>query len=303
MNESANRQTGCRMAIWADVSSFEDGEPDYLRANRANWDDRARLHVASPDYRVVDFEDPDFLSDVVRFDLPRLGDVTGLRGIHLQCHIGTDTISLSRLGAQMTGLDLSPESISQATKLSTRFAAAIDWVVSDVYDAPVALSRAGLPDRGYDLVYVSLGALNWLPSVARWAEVVAGLLRPGGRLFIRDVHPLLGSLDYQRNDGLLVIDQAYFEVAGAEIIDEPNSYVSTSRPLTATVSHQWNHAIGDLLSAVIEAGLRLTMFVEHDSAPFPALGDQVESVGDGEFRLRDRPERLPQSFTLQAVKP
>ena len=284
------------------MSSSEDREPDYLRDNRANWDDRARLHVGSPDYRVVDFEDPDFLSDVVRFDLPRLGDVNGLRGIHLQCHIGTDTISLSRLGARMTGLDLSPESISQAAKLATTLAAEIDWVVSDVYDAPAALGRAGLPDRDYDLVYVSLGALNWLPSVARWAEVVAALLRPGGRLFIRDVHPLLGSLDYERSDGLLVLDQPYFEVAEAEIIDQPQSYVSTSRPLTATISHQWNHAIGDLLTAVIDAGLRLTMFAEHDSAPFPALGERVEAVGGGEFRLRDRPERLPQSFTLQAIR-
>lgn len=284
------------------MSSPDHDEPDYLRDNRANWDDRARLHVASPDYRVADFADPGFLSEVVRFDLPRLGDVAGLRAIHLQCHIGTDTISLSRLGARMTGLDLSPESIEQARRLSTESGAEIDWVVSDVYDAQAALSRADLPDRGYDLVYVSLGALNWLPSVARWAEVVATLLRPGGRLFIRDLHPLLGSLDYERSDGLLVIDQPYFEVAEAEIIDEPHSYVSTSRPLTATVSHQWNHAIGDLLTAVIDAGLRLTMFVEHDSAPFPALGGQVESVGDGEFRLRDRPERLPQSFTLQAIR-
>ena len=285
------------------MSSSEGDEPDYLRDNRANWDDRARLHVASPDYRVADFADPEFLSEAVRFDLSRLGDVTGLRGIHLQCHIGTDTISLSRLGARMTGLDLSPESIEQARRLATESGAEVDWVVSDVYEAQATLGRADLPDRGYDLVYVSLGALNWLPSVARWAEVVAALLSPGGRLFIRDVHPLLGSLDYERSDGLLVLDQPYFEVAEAEIIDEAHSYVSTSRPLTATISHQWNHAIGDLLTAVIDAGLQLTMFIEHDSAPFAALGDQVESVGDGEFRLRDRPERLPQSFTLQAVKP
>lgn len=184
LDESANRQdSDPGMAPWSAVSSSEPDEPDYLRDNRANWDDRARLHVASPDYRVADFADPEFLSEAVRFDLPRLGDVAGLRGIHLQCHIGTDTISLSRLGARMTGLDLSPASIEQARRLSTESGAGIDWVVSDVYDAEASLSRAGLPARGYDLVYVSLGALNWLPSVARWAEVVAGLLRPGGRLF------------------------------------------------------------------------------------------------------------------------
>ncbi len=277
-------------------------EPEYLRANRANWDDRARLHVDSPDYRVADFDRPDFLSDAVSFDLHRLGDVAGQRGIHLQCHIGTDTISLSRLGATMTGLDLSPESIDQARRFAERTGVEVDWVVADVYDAVPALERAGLRSADYDLVYVSLGALNWLPSLTRWAAVVAAVLRPGGRLFIRDVHPLLGSLQYGREDGLLVIDQPYFEVAAASVIDEPHSYVATSRPLTATVSHQWNHGVGDLIGAVVAAGLRVTGFVEHRSAPFAALGDLVESIGGGEFQLVDRPERLPQSFTLQATR-
>ena len=82
---------------------------DYAEINRLNWDERAPAHAASPDYHVAKFaQDPDFLSYVVRFDRPRLGDIAGLRGVHLQCHIGTDTISLARLGAHMTGLDFSP---------------------------------------------------------------------------------------------------------------------------------------------------------------------------------------------------
>ncbi len=99
----------------------------YAEDNRANWDERAPAHAASPDYAIERFvEDPSFLSGVVRFDLPRLGDIAGLKGVHLQCHIGTDTISLARLGARMTGLDLSPASLEQARRLARRTGADVD---------------------------------------------------------------------------------------------------------------------------------------------------------------------------------
>ncbi len=276
-------------------------EADYLRDNRANWDERAGLHVASPDYRVADFDDPGFLSDVVRFDQPRLGDVAGLRGIHLQCHIGTDTVSLSRLGAQMAGLDLSPESIRQAGLLSARLDARIDWLVADVYDAPDALRRAGLA-ADFDLVYVSVGALNWLPSVTRWAEVVSVLLRPGGRLFIRDVHPVLLAAQPPGPDGRLVLTDPYFEQSEASVYEEEASYVETAKPLTATRNHSWSHGIGELVTALLSAGMRLTGLIEHDTVPFAPFGELMSDVGGGEFRLIDRPERMPLSFTLQAVK-
>src|SRR5687768_14734531 len=154
---------------------------DYRTVNRANWDERAAAHAASPDYAVDRFAaDPDFLSSVVRFDLPRLGDVAGLRGVHLQCHIGTDTISLARLGAQMTGLDFSPASLAQARALSDEVGAGVDFVESDVYAAAEVL-----PQGAFDLVFTGIGALCWIPGIERWAAVVARLLAPGGRLFLR----------------------------------------------------------------------------------------------------------------------
>ena len=94
---------------------------DYTQLNRASWDDRAAAHAASPGYAVDRLTgDPGYLSEVVRFDLPLLGDISGLRGVHLQCHIGTDTISLARLGADMTGLDFSPASLAQARRIGRR---------------------------------------------------------------------------------------------------------------------------------------------------------------------------------------
>jgi SAM-dependent methyltransferase len=117
--------------------------------------------------------DQEFLSDVVRFDLPRLGDISGLRGVHLQCHIGTDTLSLARLGARMSGLDFSPAAIEQAETLAARTGVEVDFHVADVYDAVEVLGEAS-----YDLVFTGIGALCWLPNVERWAQTVAGLLRP-----------------------------------------------------------------------------------------------------------------------------
>lgn len=153
-------------------------EPNSLDLNRANWNERAGLHAASPDYEAETFvATPEHLSAVVRFDLPRLGDIAGLRAVHLQCHIGTDTLSLARLGAHMSGLDFSPASLQQARRLAARCGTAIDYVESSVYDAATALPRAS-----FDLVYTGIGALNWLPRIDDWARNVAALLKPGGRL-------------------------------------------------------------------------------------------------------------------------
>jgi len=274
---------------------------DYLTLNRANWDDRAPAHAASPDYRVEEYvADPTFIGDVVRFDRPRLGDLTGVRGVHLQCHIGTDTVSLSRLGARMTGLDFSPASLAEAGRLVERSGDAVDFVEAEVYDAPAALG-----DERFDLVFTGVGALCWLPSIARWAEVVAELLAPGGRLFLREGHPVLWTLDDTRTDGVVAVEHPYFEQLEPLVWDEQGTYVATDVQFEHNVTHEWNHGLGEIITALLAAGLQITALEEHDTVPWEALPGQMEQVPDvfGEWRLRDRPERLPHSYTLQAVKP
>lgn len=271
---------------------------EYLALNRALWDERAPAHAASPDYAVERLAaDPRHLSDVVRFDRPRLGDLTGLRGAHLQCHIGTDTLSLARLGATMTGLDFSTASVEQARALAAATRTPIEYHVADVYDAVEVLGA-----EAYDLVYTGIGVLCWLPDVARWAEVIAGLLKPGGRFFIREGHPVLWAADQDRMDGSLVIDFPYFERSEPTLWDEPGTYVSTETAFAHTRSAEWNHGIGEILSAVLAAGLTITGFEEHRSVPWQAMPDMVAG-GDGEFRLPERPDRMPLTYTLQAVKP
>jgi SAM-dependent methyltransferase len=270
----------------------------YLEVNRAAWDERAPAHAASDDYGVQRFiDDPRFISDVVRFDLPRLGDIRGLRGVHLQCHIGTDTLSLARLGARMTGLDLSSSSLEHARRLSQKAGPHVEFVEGDLYQAVAALGT-----EAFELVFTGIGALCWLPSIRRWAHVVAELLAPGGRLFMREGHPMLWTLEDERPDGMLVVEYPYFERDEPMIFDCPGTYVATEYTFTHNLTHEWNHGLGEIVSALLEAGMELTMLVEHDSVPWEALPGQMTQIELGEWRLTDRAWRLPHSYTLQAIK-
>ncbi len=268
---------------------------DYLAVNRAMWDERAPAHAASADYAVQRFaDDPEHLSDVVRFDLPLLGDVSGVRGLHLQCHIGTDTVSLTRLGARMTGLDFSSAAIAQARRTAAAANADVDFVEADVYAAADVLGS-----ETFDLVFTGIGALCWLPDVDRWAGVVADLLRPGGRLFLREGHPMLWALD-DRRDGLSV-EFPYFERPEATVWNEEGTYVETDVVFEHNTSHEWNHGLGEVVTALLEHGMAITGLVEHQSVPWAALPGQMSPDGPcGEWRLTDRPWRLAHTYTLQA---
>lgn len=269
---------------------------DYRAVNHANWESRVGHHVASEEYGLARYRDPAHLSSVVRFDLPRLGSIDGLDVVHLQCHLGTDTISLARLGARVTGLDFSESAIDAARRLSADHGPHVDYVVADAYDAPAVLGVAR-----FDRVYTGIGAICWLPDIDRWAETVAALLRPGGELFIREGHPVLWAIDEPRADGLVALEYSYFEGTGVRFTDD-STYVGHGGPLSSPDSIDFNHGLAEIFNALWSHGLEIFLFEEHDSVPWPALGDQMDDIGDGEFRLRDRPERLPHSYTVRARK-
>jgi SAM-dependent methyltransferase len=269
---------------------------EHREVDRAWWDERAPAHAASRDYAVADLiADRRRLSGVVEFDVARLGDITGLRGVHLQCHIGTDTLSLSRLGAHMTGLDFSSQAVEIARRIAAEAAADIDYVYSDVYDAADTLG-----ENRFDLVYTGVGALIWLPDVRRWAEVVASLLRPGGRLFLREGHPVLWAIDETRTDAL-ILGYPYFETRDPVVFHSDGTYVDAASVFGHTETREWNHGLGEIVTALLGAGMELTMLVEHDSVPWEALPGRMRCC-DGEWSLLENGDRLPLSYTLQAIK-
>ena len=273
---------------------------EYWEINRASWDQRAPVHAASQTYdlqRLID--DPAALSGVVAYDAVALGDLTGLDVLHLQCHIGTDTVSLARLGARsITGLDISPVSLEIARGLARDCGiAAARFVESEVYAAPDSLGG-----QQFDLVYSGVGAINWLPSISRWARVAANLVRPGGRVHLRDGHPMFYALDYRRGDEMLVVELPYFETAEPIIDDEPGTYTDgDTSGITANLSHEWNHGLGETVQALIDAGLTITRLDEHTEMEWKGLDWFVETR-EGRYALPDRRERVPLMFTVQAHK-
>lgn len=270
-------------------------DEDYITINRANWDARVPHHVLG--YGLDRFrDDSTHLSDTVRFDLPRLGDISGRSVVHLQCHLGDDTVSLHRLGARVTGLDFSAPALEAARDLARDIGADVEWIEAEVYSAPDVLPRGS-----FDLVYTGIGALCWIPSAARWAQVVAALLKPGGELFIREGHPMLWSLCDPRPDGLVTVDHPYFETRGEDFVEQ-YSYVVHDEPLSSPTLVSFNHGMAQIFNALWDAGLEITMFEEHDSVPWNALGDCMVMGDLGEWRLKERPERLAATYTLRAVK-
>ncbi len=269
----------------------------YRVANRSNWDDRVPIHVASDEYAVAEFAaDAASISDVVRFDAETLGDVTGKRLLHLQCHFGKDTLSWARLGAEVTGVDFSEQAISEARRLSAESGVPGRFIVAELYDSPRVL------DEQFDIVYTGVGAINWLPDISGWARVAAGFLEPGGMLFVRDGHPVLASLDWREDDDTLVIRYPYFE------LEEPVEWVEgTTYAGEGTIKHphqyEWNHGIGEIVTAVLDAGLEVRVLREHRSLEWQGLPQMMRS-GDGRWRLpASRADLVPLMFTLVAVKP
>ena len=233
----------------------------------------------------------------MRYDLPRLGAIDGLDVVHLQCHIGTDSVSLSRLGAaSVVGVDFSPAAVDAARTLAARVGAGTTFVESEVYAAPDALGRT------FDLVYTGIGALCWLPDIAEWARVVATLLKPGGRLFVRDGHPMLGALGLPRDDGLLTVEYPYFESEGV-VFTENVSYIGDGA-VSSPDNVLFSHGLGEIFCALREAGLTVTDLVEHREAPWNPLGAAMRESRSfpGEYELVSQSERLPLTFTVQAVR-
>jgi SAM-dependent methyltransferase len=272
---------------------------EYIDANRANWNERATLHAArdGSGYGVLRYvEDPAALSDVVRFDQPLLGDLGGVRAVHLQCHIGTDTLSLARLGARVTGLDFSENAVAEARRLVAETGDDVDVVQSDVRKAAEVL-----PKGAFDLVYTGIGALCWLPSITEWAGVVADLLAPGGTLHLREGHPILWSM----NETLpgLTLAFPYFEQPVPLEWDDDSTYVEVSAPLQSTRTYEWNRGLGEIVTALLDRGLRIDALVEHDSVPWEALPGRMTLRPDGEYALTEQPSVMPLSYTIRASKP
>lgn len=266
--------------------------------NRVNWDDRAAIHLADKagSYRVAEFlAGGDTLHDI---EHDEIGDVRGLRIAHLQCHFGLDTLSLARRGASCVGLDFSPVAIAGARDLQRRTGLDARFVEGNVYDAPALL------DGDFDRVYVTWGAINWLPDMAAWARVVAALLKPGGRLYLLEGHPALLTLD-EYSEKLNPAHDWRTPPDRPIVMAEDTSYTGDEDRIAHPETHEWIHPLSTIITAVIEAGLKLDWLHEHELLAWqfsPLMVKVEEGLRRPLWRLPDGFPRLPLAFSLAATR-
>ena len=228
-------------------------------------------------------------------EVDALGDVAGLRLVHLQCHLGLETLQFAQAGARVTGLDFSPAAIRAAQDLAERSGLSdrARFVCADVYDAVGALEA-----QTFDVVYVSAGSLCWLPSVERWAEQVAALASPGGRFYLHEKHPV----EWALADDQPVFTHPYFEEPDPYVEDSESTYTDSARGLVNRRNYQWNHGIGEIVTALVRHGLQLDWLLEHDWAVRQVFSWLVTDDGERWTTPAGMP-RIPLSFALLAHRP
>jgi 2-polyprenyl-3-methyl-5-hydroxy-6-metoxy-1,4-benzoquinol methylase len=260
------------------VSSLDER----VAVNQARWEEMAVLHqdtYFAPGAGVTD-------SELKPFERAELGDLTNQHVCHLQCHLGGDSLSLARLGATVVGVDFSANAVEFATK---RAAAAssdkVQFVQATVEAAPAVVGSS------FDGVYTSWGVLCWLPNLQRWADAVAALLRSGGWLYLAETHPYATaarSRDYPYGGAVALFN------------DEHGDYTDADATFEHPQSWEWTHGLGEIISAVAAAGLRIDFVHEHPTAAWNLNDPAVQPVGDGLWELPG--STLPLSFTLRAEK-
>jgi SAM-dependent methyltransferase len=267
---------------------------EYLSSNRELWDEWAELHVGTDFYDVEGFRRGGIrISD---FEIREVGDVTGKDLLHLQCHLGIDTLSWARLGARVTGADFSERAIARARQLADEVGIDARFVHSDLYVLPGAL------DGTFDVIYTSRGAIPWLPDLRRWAEVIAHFLRPGGIFYIAEGHPVMWVFDDDDGQTDLRVRYAYFEKPEPERFPVVGSYADRNARVKKDVEYSWPHSLGDVVTSLAEAGLRIEFLHEHPFVEWPVPFGEEREPGFWYLR-RDQEGEIPLSFSLKASKP
>ena len=268
-------------------------EPNWRAFNRANWDERVKVHLAAESYGLGPLRMG--RGRLTPIEEAEIGSVNGLRILHLQCHFGRDTLALAQRGATVVGLDFSVPAIAAARALAAELGLTdrAHFIEADLYDAPRVVPGS------FDLVFVNWGAINWLPDLRRWAEIVAQFLNPCGGLYLAEGHPCAHVFDDETRmpDGMPGYYIPYF-VGQPLRFDDARGYADDSVRLENATTYQWFHPLGEIVTSLLDAGLTLKWLHEHDSVPWPMF-EQLTKDTNGMYHWPD--ERwLPLAFSLRA---
>jgi len=266
-----------------------------LEANRRNWDDRALIHRADENgfYRVEEFQKgADTLGPIENAEI---GDVKGLDILHLQCHFGLDTLSLARRGAKVTGLDFSSNAISFARQLAAESHLSADFIEGDVHQVNQLMKST------FDLVYATWGIFCWIPDAKLWIRNAAALLKPGGRLYIADDHPVAGMLEENADGERLEVVQSYSTNEVPESYEAETTYTGVATAIQHSTCYEWRHSLEEFVCGTQEAGLQISFLHEHYRLPWQRYSSMQKADDDLWHLPADKPT-VPLAFSLLASK-
>lgn len=262
--------------------------PDnYLDINRNSWNQRLETHLQSDFYDVATFVEGKSSLNPIELDL--LGDVAGKRILHLQCHFGQDSISLSRMGAEVVGVDLSDQSITKAKELATACKSSAEFVCCDLYDLPNHL------EGEFDIVFTSYGTISWLPDLNRWASIIEHFLKPEGKFVFTEFHPVVWMFD----DDMKKVGYFY---SNQEPIIETEEGTYADREANFTNQYVcWNHGLAEVITALQRHHLSLVDFQEYNYSPYPFIAE-MEKIEEGKFQVKHFGSKVPLVYTIVCTK-
>jgi len=260
---------------------------NYLELNKESWNKRTAYHVASDFYEMDAFKAGK--SSLMDIELGLLGDVKGKRILHLQCHFGQDSLSLARMGAKVTGIDLSDKAIATAKELNVELNLDAEFVVSDVYDLPNNLHGE------FDIVYTSYGTIGWLPDMNKWGSVIAHFLKPEGKFVFVEFHPNVWMYD----DDFTHVKHNYFKDY-AIVEEEEGTYADKD----ANVKFKyvcWNHGLSEVMSGLLTNGLIVNNFKEYNYSPYDCFA-HTEKIGERKYQIKPFGNKMPLCYSIVATK-
>lgn len=261
---------------------------NWTEINRALWNQKTGHHVDSDFYAQAAFMKG--ASSLQQIELKEVGEVRGKSLLHLQCHFGQDTLSWARLGAEVTGVDLSDESIKQARSMADELEIPARFLRSNLYDLPEVL------EDQFDIVFTSYGTIGWLPDLDRWAAVIRNQLKPGGYFYMAEFHPFIWMYDYQMEQ----IKWSYFNT-GPIVEEEEGTYTDRTAAIKEK-SVGWNHSTSDVINALLNQGLQLEFFNEYSYSPYPCF-ERLKQIGERKWVFEHLEEKIPYVFSLKASFP
>ncbi|MGB0850164.1 MAG: class I SAM-dependent methyltransferase [Bacteroidia bacterium] len=256
---------------------------NYFETNKKLWNEKTEIHLKSDFYEMVDFRKGK--SSLKPIELELLGDIRGKSILHLQCHFGQDSLSLAKMGAKVTGLDISDKSIDTARQLNDELGLDAKFVCSDVYSAKEHIHEK------YDIVFTSYGTIGWLPDMDKWADIVSHFMKPDGKFIFVELHPAI----WMYNDTFDKIEFSYFNIEPIiEVI--PGTYAEQEAEI-AMEEIGWNHPLSEVMTSLMKQNLKLQHFEEFDYSPHKCFKGMIEKA-PGQYIIESIGNKLPMTYSL-----